>query len=120
MSRIQVYLYSNCSSCKNAEQVLKSAGVDYDRRDIFSERLTVEELRSLFGQIGRNPSELLSRRSNPYRQLDLAHRDLSESELVSLMALHPGLLRRPVVIAPDDVLIGFYRPALESLAQRWA
>jgi len=118
MSRVRIYLYSNCSSCKNAEQVLSDAGVKYDRRDIFKDRMTVPELEALFGEIGKTPTELLSRRSIPYRQLGLAEAARSDSELTVLMSEYPGLLRRPIIIAPDEVQIGFNRTALESLALR--
>ena len=120
MSRIRIYLYSNCSSCKNAEAVLRDAGVAYDRRDIFKERMTTAELDALFHDIGKTPTELLSRRSIPYRQLGLAERAPSDPELIGLMSEHPGLLRRPIIIAPGKVQIGFNRAALESLAQRYA
>lgn len=120
MSQAQVYLYANCSSCKNAEQVLKAAGIDYSARDLFQERLSVDELRTLFNEIGKQPSELVSRRSIPYRSLKLADRETSDEELLALMAEHPGLLRRPIIITPHGVQIGFNRTALESLAQRMA
>jgi regulatory protein spx len=120
MSQIRVYLYSNCSSCKNAEQVLQDAGVRFDRRDIFRERMTVAELEELFRDVNKTPTELISRRSIPYRQLGLAERMPTDQELIRLMSEHPGLLRRPIIIAPDEVQIGFNRTALVSLAQRYA
>jgi regulatory protein spx len=120
MSRVRVYLYSNCSSCKNAEQVLSDAGVQYDRRDIFKDRMTEAELDGLFREIGRTPTELLSRRSIPYRQLGLAERVPTDPELIGLMSEHPGLLRRPIIVAPDALQIGFNRTALELMAQRFA
>ena len=118
MSQIAMYLYSNCSSCRNAEQVLKSAGVDYQRRDIFKERLSVDELNKLFRDNGKRPTEWLSRRSIPFRTLELANRDLSDEELIELMSEHPALLKRPIIIAPDSVQVGFNRGALEALAYR--
>jgi regulatory protein spx len=118
MSRVRVYLYSSCSSCRNAEQVLKSAGLDYERRDLFSERLSTDELHELFQEIGKQPAEVLSKRSIPYRQLQLADKTPSDESLMAMMAEHPGLLRRPIVIAPDEGRIAFNRTALESLARR--
>ena len=120
LSQVRIYLYSNCSSCKNAEHVLKDAGVEYDRRDIFKDRMTVAELEGLFVEIGKSPTEVLSRRSIPYRQLGLAERSPSDRELIELMSAHPGLVRRPIVIAPGTVQIGFNRTALESLARQYA
>ena len=118
MSQISMYLYDKCSSCKNAEVVLKSAGMAYERRDIFRDRLTVKELKELFAKTGKRPIDLLSRRSIPFKQLDLADRELTDNELIALMAEHPALLRRPIIVAPGMVQVGFNRTALESLAQQ--
>ena len=117
MSQVKIYLYGNCSSCKDAETVLKSSGVGYERRDIFRNQLTVEELKGLFSEIKLRPSEVLSRRSIPYRELGLASRETSEDKLIDLMSRYPGLLRRPIIVAPGSVQIGFKRSSLESLAQ---
>jgi regulatory protein spx len=119
MSQVKIYLYGNCSSCKDAESVLKSSGVVYERRDIFRDQLTVGELKDLFSEIKLRPSEVLSRRSIPYRELALASREISEDELIDLMSNYPGLLRRPIIVAPGTVQIGFKRSALESLAQNY-
>jgi Spx/MgsR family transcriptional regulator len=120
MAQVRIYLYGNCSSCKNAEQVLKGDGVDFDRRDIFKDRLSVAEVSALLDEIGKRPGEVVSRRSIPYRELGLGDRDVSDTELMALMSEHPGLLRRPIVVAPDEVQVGFNRTALESLARRYA
>jgi Spx/MgsR family transcriptional regulator len=120
MAQIRIYLYGNCSSCKNAEQVLKAAGVDYDRRDIFKDRLSVDEVNELLQEIGKRPGEVLSRRSIPYRELGLASRDVPDDELTAMMSEHPGLLRRPIVVAPGDVQVGFNRTALDALARQHA
>jgi Spx/MgsR family transcriptional regulator len=120
MAQIRIYLYGNCSSCKNAEQLLKETGVDYDRRDIFRDRLSTAEVNDLLREIGKRPEEVVSRRSIPYRELGLGDRAVADDELVELMSEHPGLLRRPIIVAPGEVQIGFNRTALESLARQHA
>ena len=120
MAQIRIYLYGNCSSCKNAEQVLKDAGVDYERRDIFRDRLSIAEVNDLLQEIGKRPDEVLSRRSIPFRELGLANREVPDDELTAMMSEHPGLLRRPIVVAPGDVQLGFNRTALKALARQVA
>jgi Spx/MgsR family transcriptional regulator len=120
MAQTRIYLYGNCSSCKNAEQVLKETGVEYDRRDVFKDRLSAAEVNELLREIGKRPEEVLSRRSIPYRALGLGDRAVTDDELAELMSEHPGLLRRPIIIAPGEVQIGFNRTALESLARQHA
>jgi regulatory protein spx len=63
---------------------------------------------------------VLSRRSIPYRELGLGDREVSDAALITLMSEHPGLLRRPIIVAPDDIQVGFNRSTLESLARRYA
>jgi Spx/MgsR family transcriptional regulator len=120
MAQIRIYLYGNCSSCKNAEKLLKETGVDYDRRDIFRDRLSTAEVNDLLREIGKRPEEVVSRRSIPYRELGLGDRAVADDELVELMSEHPGLLRRPIIVAPGEVQIGVNRTALGSLARQHA
>jgi arsenate reductase-like glutaredoxin family protein len=54
----------------------------------------------------------------PYRELELANRSVADDELVQLMSLHPALLRRPIVIAGDQSLIGYSQHALDDLIAR--
>lgn len=119
MSQVRIYLYRNCSSCRNAETILKDAGIDYEWHDIFKDRLGVDELKSLLREIGKQPVEILSRRSIPFRELGLANRSLSDDEIIRLMAEHPALLKRPIIISPGAVHVGFSRSALETVAQQY-
>ena len=115
MNPIRIYLYAKCSSCRNAEAVLEEAGVAFERRDIFKDRLSPSEIRALLAEIGKSAFDVLSTRSIPYRELELADKPVDEGTLISLMAEHPGLLKRPIIVAGDTVQIGFSRPALQAL-----
>jgi arsenate reductase (glutaredoxin) len=64
------------------------------------------------------PSEVLSKRSKAYRELGLADRDVSEDELLDLMASNPTLLRRPIVVKDGEAVIGFKANEIESLIEK--
>ncbi len=115
MSSVEIYLYSNCSSCKKAESALKDANVQFDRRDIFKEKLSAAEISDVLTRIGSSAFDVLSTRSTPYRELDLANRTVSETELIELMSEHPGLLKRPIIIAGEKHLVGFNKNAVDEL-----
>jgi regulatory protein spx len=115
---VEYYGYDNCTSCKNAEGMLKEAGVPFAKREIFKRRLDADEIRALFNRIGISPGEMLSTRSRPYKELNLAERELSDDEIVSLMAEYPALIRRPVIVAGDEFQVGFNRGKLGSLIER--
>jgi Spx/MgsR family transcriptional regulator len=115
LAAVEIYLYSNCSSCKNADALLKEANADAVRRDIFKERLTAGEISTLFARLGLTPTEMLSRRSRPYAELGLADRELEDDEIVALMSQHPALIRRPLIAKDGKAVVGFNRTKISEL-----
>ncbi|MBX6341414.1 MAG: Spx/MgsR family RNA polymerase-binding regulatory protein [Thermomicrobiaceae bacterium] len=104
-------------SCRKAEEFLGARGVPYRRRDYFRDRFTRQELADLLDRAGLTPREVLSTRSRAYRELGLAERELSDEELLDLMAREPTLLRRPLIVSERGVVVGFDRRRLEELAR---
>jgi Spx/MgsR family transcriptional regulator len=117
MSEVKIYLYSSCTSCRKAEELLSELGVNADRRDYFKRRFSRDELIGLLGTIGKRPGDVLSTRSTPYRTLDLASKELSDDELIDLMVEHPQLLRRPLVVRGGASTVGFNRDAITTLVE---
>jgi arsenate reductase (glutaredoxin) len=72
-------------------------------------------LRALISRIGLDPHELLSKRSRPYKALGLADREIDDEELIKLMVEHPALIRRPLVVRGDRVVVGFDQRGLADL-----
>lgn len=115
MAGVELYLYSRCSSCRDADALVRQAGVNARRRDLFKDRLSADEIRSLFARIGRPAAELLSKRSRPYAELGLAGRSLDDEEIIELMAQYPALIRRPIIVKDGRSVIGFNRREIEEL-----
>lgn len=115
MQVIRIYLYSKCSTCRDAEKLLLESGKAIERRDIFRNPLSATEISELLHETGTTPGEILSSRSISYRQLGLAGMSPTDEQLVDLMANYPGLIRRPIIIMGDSVQIGFNREALIAL-----
>ena len=112
---MEIYLYSNCSSCRKAEQVLQASGMEYVRRDYFKERFTVAELRALLVRAGLRATDALSTRSRAYADLKLATKELSDAEILELMVKEPTLLRRPLVIGNGAAVVGFNAGDIQTL-----
>lgn len=98
--------------------MLKDSGLAYERREYFKDRFTAAELRELLQTHNLTVADIISTRSTPYKEHDLANRQLSEDEIIDLMVEDPRLLRRPIVIADGQVLIGHSAPKLEALIER--
>lgn len=85
-------------------------------RDLFKEPLTREELRALLK--GRPAATIFASRSPTARKLGVDPAALSDEELIDLMARHPTLIRRPLLVRDGELIIGFDRAAYEQLAER--
>jgi Spx/MgsR family transcriptional regulator len=112
---MEIYLYSSCTSCRKAEQVLQASGRHYLRRDFFKERFTVTELRALLERAELSVNEALSTRSRAYTALKLAERNLSDDDLLEFMVEEPTLLRRPLVLGHGATVVGFNAGGIQAL-----
>ena len=86
-----------------------------NERRFFKDKPTPEEVRWLAARLPGGARDLLSTRSRRYKELGLAERNLTDEELVDLLAAEPGLWRRPVVVRGDQVVVGYDAASLEEL-----
>ena len=112
---IRSYIYSSCTSCRKTDAWLKDFGVDYVSRDYFRDRFSREELSLLLHDAGLSVKDVLSTRSKVYKDRQAEIDGLSDDALLNLMVEEPTLLRRPIVIGADDVVVGHNPKRLESL-----
>lgn len=97
--------------------MLDATGVSYTRRDFFKNRFTEGELRDILNSIGLTAHEVLSTRATRYKELGLDTREVSEDELLALMAAEPTLLRRPLVRRGQRGTVGFNKIEIEALIE---
>src|SRR5699024_7391540 len=81
--------------------------ISYKERNIFSKPLTKREIRSILRMTENGTEDIISTRSNTFKELDVEIEDLTMKELVSLIQESPGLLRRPIVIDEKRIQIGY-------------
>ncbi len=115
---INAYIYSSCTSCRKTDAALRESGTTYVARDFFRERFTRHELAAILGGAGLSPGDVLSRRSKVYATRQEEIDSLADDDLLDLMIAEPTLLRRPIVVGKDDVVIGHNAGKLEALIAR--
>lgn len=101
--------YPNCSTCRKAEAWLKEHGVSYTVRHIVEECPTAEEI-DAWRTLGGLPLKRFFNTSGMlYRSLGLKERlpSMSEEEQFALLASDGMLVKRPILVLPDRVLVGF-------------
>ena len=101
--------YPKCSTCKKAKAWLDDHGVKYADRHIVEDNPTADELR-----LWHNKSNLPLRRffntsGMLYRELELKDKlpAMSEDEMFELLASNGMLVKRPLLMLDDTVLVGF-------------
>jgi arsenate reductase (glutaredoxin) len=80
--------------------------VDFEKVNYYLEPLGEAKLRGLIAKMGIAPRELLRTGEAVYRELGLGRRELSDDELIRLMAEHPDLIQRPIVERGGRAVLG--------------
>lgn len=95
--------------------MLGSTDVAVNERQYFKQKPTVAEVRAIAGKLPGGARDMLSTRSRRYRDLELADKELGDEELIRLLAEEPGLWRRPIIIAGEEIVVGYDQKRLEAL-----
>jgi arsenate reductase (glutaredoxin) len=100
-----VYEKRTCSTCRRLAALLDERGIDYERVDFHVEPLSREELRELVHHAGVPARELFREREPVHAELGLGERSVGDEEAIALMAEHPQLLQRPVVVRGERAVL---------------
>lgn len=113
MPELTVYEKPTCTTCRKLAKLLDERGIDFERVNYHVDPLPAEKIRELLAKAGAAPRDFLRTKEPIYRELGLAEREVSDDELVQLMAEHPQLLQRPVVEAGNRAVLA--RPVERAL-----
>ena len=117
--KITVYEKPTCSKCREMAKLLKEAGVDFDKINYYVEPLSQAKITELLKKMDMPARGLLRTSEAIYKELGLAKADLSDKELVALMAKHPDLIQRPIVVRGDKAILGRPTENVQALLN-WA
>ena len=101
--------YPKCSTCKKAKKWSDEQGISYEDRHIIEDNPTVEELKDWHERSGLPLKRFFNTSGMKYRELGLKDKlpEMSEEEQYELLATDGMLVKRPLVVGDDFVLIGF-------------
>ena len=105
VAELMVYEKTTCTTCKNLAMLLQERGIDFDRVDYHVEPLSEDEIRVLVEKTGRPARELFRTREPVYAELGLGEREPDDGEAIRLMAEHPQLMQRPVVVRGERAVL---------------
>ena len=101
--------YPKCTTCKKAKKFLDDHNIKYTDRDIKSENPTAEEIATWYPQSGKDLKAFFNTSGMIYREQQLKDKlpNLSEEEKLALLASNGMLVKRPILVLEDKVLVGF-------------
>ena len=100
--------YPKCSTCKKARKWLDESGVEYTLRDIKTDNPTAEELKTWWKISGLPLKRFFNTSGNIYKEMKLKDKlpEMSEEEQLALLATDGMLVKRPILVAADKILVG--------------
>jgi arsenate reductase len=103
--------YPKCTTCKRAKKWLDEHEIKYEDRHIVENNPTVEELKEWIKLSGLETRKFFNTSGNLYKEMNLSKKlkdnELSEDEQIELLAGNGMLVKRPIVVGEDFVLVGF-------------
>lgn len=101
--------YSKCSTCKKAKKVLEEKNIKYVDRNIVTDTPSYEELKEIIEKSGLSVSKFFNTSGLLYRSMNLKEelKNNSDDDKIKLLASNGMLIKRPILLTDDKVLVGF-------------
>ena len=108
--------YPKCSTCQKAKNWLDAHNILYTDRHIAEANPSYEELKEWYGKSGLPLKKFFNTSGLMYKDMQLKDKlhKMSEEEQLRLLATNGMLVKRPVVVAEDVILVGFKETEWET------
>ena len=109
--------YTKCTTCKKAKKWLVEHNIEFEDRHIVENNPTVEELKEWHAKSGLPLNRFFNTSGNKYKELQLKDKlpSMTEEEQFELLATDGMLVKRPIVIGDNHVLVGFNEEQWKAL-----
>lgn len=106
---IKFICYPKCTTCQKAKKWLDDNKIEYELRDIKLDNPTLDELTEWYKKSGLPLKRFFNTSGLLYKSLDLKNKlsQMTEDEMLKLLATDGMLVKRPLLIDDDLVLVGF-------------
>ena len=109
--------YPKCTTCRRAKKWLDEHQIAYEARDIKEQNPSLEELTQWYQKSGLPLKKFFNTSGMLYKEMKLKEKlpEMSEDEQLTLLASDGMLVKRPIVVAEDQVLVGFKEAQWEEI-----
>lgn len=109
--------YPKCTTCQRAKAWLDDNGVEYELRDIKLQNPSYDELTEWYRMSGLPLKKFFNTSGLLYKSMELKTKlpAMSDEEMLSLLSTDGMLVKRPILVGDDFVLVGFKETEYESV-----
>ncbi|PPA72328.1 transcriptional regulator SpxA [Jeotgalibacillus proteolyticus] len=115
---VTLFTSPSCTSCRKAKAWLEEHEIPYTERNIFSEPLSIEEIKEVLRMTEDGTDEIISTRSKIFQKLDVDLDSLPLQDLFELIQENPGLLRRPIIMDEKRLQVGYNEDEIRRFLPR--
>ena len=102
--KVTIYEKPTCSTCRAVKRVLTEQGVEFESVNYLEHPHSADELKNLLLCAGLTPNDVLRTKEAAYSEF-VAGKNLSDEELLHVIAAHPELLQRPIVVREEKAVL---------------
>ena len=101
--------YPKCTTCQKAKKWLDEKGISYELRDIKTENPSAQELEQWYRRSGLPLKKFFNTSGLLYKSMELKDKlpGMTEEEMLHLLATDGMLVKRPLLVGEETVLVGF-------------
>ena len=105
----KIYYYPTCGTCKKALKWLDENKVKYEKKHIVEETPNIEELMEIYKKSNLELKKFFNTSGNVYKEMNLKDKlkNMSNEEQIKLLSSNGMLIKRPILISENIVLLGF-------------
>ncbi|MGM0837917.1 MAG: transcriptional regulator SpxA [Bacillota bacterium] len=115
---VTLYTTPSCTSCRKAKAWLEEHHIEYVERNILSNPLTVDEIKSILRMTEDGTDEIISTKSKTFQALNVNIEALPLKELYELIKNNPQMLRRPIIQDEKRLQVGYNEEEIRSFLPR--
>lgn len=112
-----LFWYPRCSTCIKAKKFLDDNNVSYELRDIVSDNPNYQELKDLYEKSNLDIKRFFNTSGLLYRSMNLKEKldNMSLDEKLELLSSNGMLVKRPILVDNNKVLLGFKKEEWSNL-----
>ncbi|MBS1271470.1 MAG: putative protein YfgD [Candidatus Marinimicrobia bacterium] len=114
MSDVVIYHNPRCSKSREGLQILQDTGIEPTIVKYLDNPPSEDELRDILEKLGMDAIDIVRRREQEYKDLNLKEKKDDPDALIKAMAEHPRLIQRPIVVKGEKAALG--RPPEDIMA----